>query len=207
MHELAVARSGLSLALACLAAACGGGGNGQDACAEVTCSGHGACSVEAGQASCTCDAGYVPSQDGLGCELANQTACTGETCSGHGRCRLDADEQPYCECAAGYSPAPTGLECVPDNCPGDCGAYGCCGDACCQLVPTNAAVLGGFQATGLTRSASGEFDTGTQCSAGSSLGDCQVVVQAGGPGVCVCRLDELTVPASLRVTGPNALAV
>ncbi len=187
--------------------ACGGGGGAQDACLGVTCSGHGACTQADGVAACTCDTGYVPSEDGLDCVLWNQTPCTGVTCSGHGRCRLTPEDQPYCECEPGYYPSQAGLDCLANACTGDCGPNGCCGDHCCALVPTNATTLGGFQATGLTRSATGDFDTAASCVAGAALGDCQVVAQAGGPGVCVCRLDLLTVQGTLRVRGPNALAV
>lgn len=194
------------LAGAILAAGCGAS-TAQDDCAGVTCSSRGQCEIADGLPVCRCDPGYQPTQDGLGCELANQDACTPIDCSGHGRCRLDADSRPYCDCASGYYPTPDGLDCQAHNCTEDCGNLGCCGSRCCQLVPTGRAVLGDVVANGLVRTASGDFHTETNCTPGASLGDCQVVDQPGGPPVCVCRLAELRIQGPLRVRGPHALAV
>jgi hypothetical protein len=120
---------------------------------------------------------------------------------------VDANEQPYCECNANYWPTDDKLDCIDKNsCTGNCGDIGCCGTRCCRARPSNSEHLGELQQTGISKSASGSFDTDTDCTVGSSLGDCEPVLISGQTDVCICRLDTLTV-SSLTVTGPRLLAV
>jgi hypothetical protein len=57
-----------------------------------------------------------------------------------------------------------------------CGAAGCCQDHCCVVVPPNEPVLGGLTKTGIATTApQGAFDTTTDCSTPSALGDCAPV--------------------------------
>jgi hypothetical protein len=89
----------------------GTGQNGNDLCADVTCSGHGTCRVgNDGDAYCVCEQGYVP--NGLECLLYTDP-CAGVTCSDHGDCVVGANDQPECDCDPGY--LPDGLACVEDT--------------------------------------------------------------------------------------------
>jgi hypothetical protein len=120
---------------------------------------------------------------------------------------VDVDDQPYCECDANYWPADTGLECIDkDSCTGPCGDIGCCGTRCCRALPSNSEHFGEIQQTGGSKSASGGFNTEDDCAAGSKLGDCETVDISGQTGVCVCRVNSLTI-SSLTVTGPRLLAI
>jgi len=196
----------LLLSAICLCACSGGGATG-DPCEGVDCSGHGTCESQGGEPHCNCEWGYETSADGKDCIPEGGDACTGIDCSGHGDCRMDDNQQPYCECDANYWPAETGLECIDkDSCGGGCGDIGCCGTRCCRALPSNSDHFGELQQTGGTKSASGSFDTDTNCTAGSSLGDCEPVLISGQTDVCVCRVDTLTI-SSLTVTGPRLLAV
>ncbi|MBN2494165.1 MAG: hypothetical protein JXR96_06210 [Deltaproteobacteria bacterium] len=192
------------LACAALGAACGGGSE-QDPCEGWTCSGHGECRVEGGEPVCVCEQGYRATSDGQGCILDVVDPCAGISCSGHGRCRVDEQDRAYCECEGGYFPSSDGLDCIENSCTGDCGVMGCCGDHCCQLVPSNSE-LGELPASGPSKNASGSFDTVEDCQAGSMLGDCSLHERTGAPDVCVCLVGDLQV-ASLRVMGEALLAV
>ena len=67
---------------------------------------------------------------------------------------------------------------------------------CCSLEPSNVDTVGGLQSTGLTVSPPvGTFNTDTQCATPSSLGSCAKV--DGVIGLCVCRMDELTLGRNL----------
>jgi hypothetical protein len=87
-----------------------------------------------------------------------------------------------------------------------CGSAGCCGDRCCEIVPSNDDAFGGLEPTGLAISASGTFNTTSDCTAVSALGRCEVVPRADLGEACVCRLDELSI-GNLRVTGSRALVI
>ena len=185
--------------------ACSGGG-GSDACDGWTCSGYGTCEVVDGVAACNCDPFYEPSADGSECISTVSDPCIDYACAGHGRCRVDDQDQPYCECDVGWFPSADNLDCIENNCAGNCGEMGCCGTRCCVPLPSNSGVIGELLDNGITKTAPGSFDTDNDCSAGSSLGDCELVAVIG-PDVCVCRLDNLTIGSSFRVTGEAALAV
>ncbi len=193
----------LWLFLFALLVACSGGG-GEDVCEDVTCSGHGTCTVSDGAALCDCDEGFRVDSAGTGCVLDVDDPCRDITCSGLGRCRVDGENNPYCECQGGTYPTSDGLDCVTASCTEDCGDMGCCGDHCCVVRPSNATSLGRIESTGLNPSPSGTFDTDTDCNAGSALGDCELIEAVS---VCVCRVDSLQVGGSLRLVGSAALAV
>lgn len=198
----------LTLCLASLpGAGCGGGGTPGDPCDGIDCSGHGTCTAQGATARCTCEYGYEASEDGTECLPVDTGPCSGITCSGHGRCRVDEDDNAYCDCDPGYSPAADGLDCIENQCTEDCGVLGCCGTVCCEPLPSNSVILGRLQQTGTSKSAAGSFDTVEDCTAGSALGDCELVTVAGGTDVCVCRLDELRIDGGLSVEGAAALAV
>lgn len=198
---------GTTMALCTLLLTGCGGGSGGDACDGWTCSDHGHCVVTDGEPGCDCDAFYEPSADGTGCVSIVQDPCQPYDCAGHGTCRVTAQDEPYCECVAGWFPTEDGLSCIENQCQGDCGDMGCCGQRCCLPLPTNAGVIGGLTDNGIARTAPGSFDTDADCAAGSALGDCELVAVPGAVDVCVCRLDSLTVPGGMRVTGSAALAV
>jgi hypothetical protein len=84
----------------------GSSGCGEDECADVTCSGHGACVVDddRGEAQCDCETGYVAV--GLECE----SVCADVSCGGVGTCEVTAAGEPWCDCDPGYES--DGLECV-----------------------------------------------------------------------------------------------
>src|SRR5438105_12405612 len=81
-----------------------------------------------------------------------------------------------------------------------CGPAGCCTDHCCAVEPSNADVTGELQPTGLAVTANGTFDTNTECTASSALGNCTVVPRSGLPEACVCRMDRLAI-SNVRVSG------
>jgi len=196
----------LLVSMLCLGA-CSGGGSAGNPCEGVDCSNHGTCESVGGEAHCNCEWGWKTSADGKDCIPEDGDACTGIDCSGHGDCRVDADEQPYCVCDANYWPTEDQLDCIDKNsCTVDCGDIGCCGTRCCRALPSNSEYFGELQQIGGTESASGSFDTEEDCTAGSKLGDCETVDISGQTGVCVCRVDSLTI-SSLTVTGPRLLAV
>ena len=73
-----------------------------------------------------------------------------------------------------------------------------------QVVPSNG---GALAPTGMVVAPpNGEFSTTNECTSPSILGACEVVAQAAGPELCVCRADRFTV-GSLRVTGARALVL
>jgi predicted acyl esterase len=80
-----------------------------DPCADVDCSGHGACTTVDGQAACACFEGYEP--EGLSCVEVQPDPCEGITCSGQGACTL-VDGEPACACLTGYQQV--NLECLPE---------------------------------------------------------------------------------------------
>ncbi len=204
-------RSALIFAALCftcsLGAGCSGSGGGDDACKGIDCSGHGSCGVVDGQALCECLEGYTVSADGTKCLPGTTDPCRPYDCSSHGRCHTDDQDQPYCECNTGYWPSADKLDCIENNCSVNCGLMGCCGTRCCRLVPSNAADLGELPDSGPSKSASGSFDTESDCKAASQLGDCQLVSLTLSPDVCVCRLGDLNVAGSLSIRGAPALAV
>ena len=57
-------------------AACGGNGNPDDPCEGVDCSGHGTCNVVSAEAKCTCEFGYIASEDGQDCILDDNNPCS-----------------------------------------------------------------------------------------------------------------------------------
>jgi hypothetical protein len=191
--------------LGLLGAGCSGSG-GDDPCDGWTCSDHGTCEEADGAASCKCDPFYEPSADGSQCISIVSDPCAEYTCAGHGRCRVDDQDQAFCECDQGWFPTEDKLDCIENNCAGNCGDMGCCGTRCCVPLPSNSAVIGELADNGISRSAPGSFNTDSECTAGSSLGGCELVAVAG-PDMCVCRLDSLTVGGSFRVTGEAALVV
>ncbi|MCC6625614.1 MAG: hypothetical protein IT385_30530 [Deltaproteobacteria bacterium] len=90
----------------------------------------------------------------------------------------------------------------------DACALGCCGEACCALDPSQAAIdsLGDGQGT-FTIGAALAFDTGRECAGDTALGACERVAIREGHVVCVCRVDVLEVTGRLEVTGSEALVV
>ncbi len=69
-------------------------------CANVTCSGHGKCFLNNGQAFCDCEDGYEA--EGIECKLKSASdLCADIDCSGHGKCFID-DGYAMCECDDGY---------------------------------------------------------------------------------------------------------
>ena len=81
-------------------------GDPLQACAGVTCSGHGTCVIGTSGAECSCDEGYHA--DGLSC-LADSGPCAGVTCSGHGTCVIGTSGAE-CSCDEGYHA--DGLSCL-----------------------------------------------------------------------------------------------
>lgn len=93
-----------------------------DLCAEVTCSGHGTCSIENGLPFCACDEGYSVAQDDASiCFLLEAhpdtsalppteeeaDRCAGVTCSDHGICTVTR-EMAVCTCSPGFIRPSTG---------------------------------------------------------------------------------------------------
>ncbi len=187
---------------------CGGGSGGsEDLCKDVDCSGHGECGVVAEQPLCDCEDGYLVSSDGTRCVPGVEDPCREYDCSNFGRCRVDADDNPYCECNSGYFPTGDGLDCIANTCSEDCGLRNCCGDHCCEPVASNVSEFGDLPASGSSKTASGSFDTENDCSAGSALGDCELLSLVYSPDVCVCRVGDLKITGTLKVTGEPALAI
>jgi hypothetical protein len=85
--------------------ACGnGGGEGDDPCENVNCSGHGSCAVAGGDtAVCLCDPGYHAEAEACVENVAGDE-CAGVSCSGHGRCVVVRDDPAYpvCICDEGF---------------------------------------------------------------------------------------------------------
>jgi hypothetical protein len=80
-------------------------------------------------------------------------------------------------------------------------------DAAPLVVPSNGDTIGHLEATGLQIGPpNGTFDTTSECTALSLLGDCTIVPRPGLPEACVCRMDQLTI-SSLKVTGARALVI
>jgi hypothetical protein len=76
-----------------------------------------------------------------------------------------------------------------------------------QLVPSNDAVIGELQPTGLALTiGTTTFDTDAQCTTTAALGTCAVVPRDGLAEICVCRADTLTID-TLHVHGSRALAI
>ena len=106
-----------------------------------------------------------------------------------------------------YTAACTDATCSYPSTETECGTAGCCGDHCCGLAVSNADSTGTLMPTGLTVSPpNGTFDTDTECTATSALGNCTVVARAGMPEACVCRMDVLTI-GTLEVKGARALVL
>lgn len=81
-----------------------------DLCEGVECSGHGACEIEAGVASCACDPGYEA--DGLACLLACMDGDgdgRGENCEAGPDCD-DSDSSVWEDCDDTPPSVPTGLD-------------------------------------------------------------------------------------------------
>ena len=194
------------LALSLVLVACGSSG-GSDPCDGWTCSEHGTCKVTDTKAKCDCDPFYEPSEDGTECISTVNDPCAPYDCSGHGRCRVDGEKNPYCECDNGWAQSGDKLDCIENNCQDDCGIMGCCGTSCCKAAPSNSDVIGTIEDNGVSKNASGTFDTDNDCVSGSTLGDCELVTVANGVDICTCRLSSLTIGSSLRVTGSAALAI
>ncbi|MCP4501850.1 MAG: hypothetical protein GY822_17970 [Deltaproteobacteria bacterium] len=94
-----------------------------DPCAGVTCSGQGACAVQADVAICICNDGFTPK--GTDC-ISEQDPCAAINCSGFGVC-VNSDGTPSCTCDTGY--VPNGLTCIgaDDPCAGQtCSDHGTC---------------------------------------------------------------------------------
>ncbi len=123
----------LFLLMATLAAAgCSGDGD-DDPCADVTCGGHGTCSVVEGEAVCTCEAGYELVENKKNCI---GTLCSGEDCCGHGSCVQEGIDT-YCNCEEGYYQDPADPLCCACDCrtDADCTSVEYCADRCtCTYV-------------------------------------------------------------------------
>ena len=107
-----------------------------DVCKNVTCSGHGKCSISDGEATCECDEGFENSGDLECTAVSGSTLCADKNvdCGGHGRC-LDQDDKALCLCDDGYHSVETSdsniFTCEADapqaTCDGiDCDAHGKC---------------------------------------------------------------------------------
>ncbi len=72
-------------------------------------------------------------------------------------------------------------------------------DAGAAYLPSNAAQFGTFASNGIRATASGQFNTDTQCTAGAVLGECQHAPD----DACVCRSEQLSL-GDLRVVGSRA---
>ena len=184
-----------------------GSSNDSNPCEGWTCSYHGECKVTEGKAACECDPFYEASEDGTQCLSSVNDPCAPYTCSGHGRCHVDAEDKPYCECDNGWAQSGDKLDCIENDCQDDCGMMGCCGTSCCKAAPSNSDIIGTIEDNGLSKNASGSFDTDNDCVSGSALGDCQLVPVTGGVDICTCRLSSLTIGSSLHITGTAALAI
>jgi len=169
------------------------------ACVGVDCSGHGQCGFDDDQQPiCECDEGYAPG-DGLTCVVS---------CSSVADCLPVPD--PVCD-GATLTTYTGDARCEGGRCyyvAGDtgCGDLGCCTDHCCRMAPSNRSDLGSLEETDISKSAPASFDTVTDCTAGSGLGDCTLLEPAGRTKICACKLDSLTM-GSMRITGEAALAI
>ena len=97
-----------------------------DACADVSCSGHGTCVMQQETPTCRCDPGFSPAASGWLCiDTSAGSPCAGVTCSGHGTC-VALGGSPACNCSAGYKKSADGLSCQ-DPCKGTlCSGVGTC---------------------------------------------------------------------------------
>jgi cysteine-rich repeat protein len=106
------------LPLAVLLAGCSGG-DPNDPCSGIDCSGNGVCLSEGASVYCWCVPTYHPVL--LEC-VPNDPVnpCTGIDCAGHGTCRVEGTV-PACDCDPGYRPdSGSRLVCLPDT-PSDAG--------------------------------------------------------------------------------------
>jgi hypothetical protein len=115
-----------------------------DSCAGVTCSGHGTCAVQGGQAACTCQMGY----HAVGLDCVIDETCAGKSCGTCGMCEV-MNGVATCTCPKDY--AWNGADCklaidpcANANCGPDqacvpeahCQALGACVDTCdCSNCP------------------------------------------------------------------------
>ncbi|MEJ2434256.1 MAG: hypothetical protein P8Y53_14260, partial [Pseudolabrys sp.] len=79
-----------------------------DPCFGVTCSGHGSCALQDGQAACACEDGYLA--NGLACEPDATGPCAGVDCSGHGACREQAGAATCDCCGTRWPTRPAGQQ-------------------------------------------------------------------------------------------------
>jgi hypothetical protein len=175
----------LSLMAAILAmvnlAGCGSDTAG--ACADVTCSGNGECSVLDGNPLCTCAQGFHAA--GLEC-VADSTSsdpCSNVGCSGHGQCSV-SNGAALCTCNQGFHAV--GLECVADSTTTTpCTNVTCSGHGQCSVI--NGAPIctcgQGYHAVGLECVA--DSTTTTPCTNVTCSGHGQCSVTNGTP-VCTC---------------------
>lgn len=124
---------------------------------------------------------------------------------------LTCDQEPASVCRDQDTLVSYGATCETDRCTypenvTECGPVGCCDDHCCVLDVSNHGEVGTLAPTGLVISASGEFDTNTDCLPSSVLGACDVVSRPGLGEACVCKSDDLTI-GTLKVKGSRALVL
>ena len=107
---------------------------GRDLCDELTCSGHGTCSLQQDAAgklvpTCTCAAGYTRSgsQGWLCLPETDDGLCAGMLCSGHGAC-ASFKGKPRCTCDTGYVVSADGKSCMDP-----CASVTCSGQGTCKV--------------------------------------------------------------------------
>lgn len=89
----------------------------------------------------------------------------------------------------------------------DCGDVGCCEDGCCAPEVSNVEAYGTPRSTGIvTGPPNGAFNTLTDCTQGSILGECVDVSVEGTSNACVCFSDTLVIN-TLRISGSRALVL
>ncbi len=88
----------------------------------------------------------------------------------------------------------------------ECGALGCCTDHCCDFAVSNEGDIGLIETTNKTIGASGIFNTDSDCTIDSALGECKPVAVFGETDLCVCRMDVLTI-TDLDIEGTSGLVI
>lgn len=158
-------------------------------CTTSSCTGHGACSVNGGVASCACDAGWAGSDcsscapgfhlSGEACVL--DTECLPSTCSYAGLCAVGETAitcscntgyvGTYCQnCATGYHRSATTNACIPNE---TCTNSTCSGHGSCSVVngETSCICSTGWAGSSCSSCAPGYHLSGGSCVADTS---CQV---------------------------------
>jgi hypothetical protein len=124
-------------------ASTGTGGTSGDACAGITCSGHGVCSAPSGSAQCTCDSGYAsPPNDATSCNDVNECVTANGGCDSLTTCTNSPGSFTCGACPAGYTgTGATG--CVPVTCSGVPDPTCACIKVSLDGDDTNGALTGG----------------------------------------------------------------